>query len=231
MPLQKFFTVAFLSTFLMLSFSSSKIEIYLLPLMPFAVYLVMSDMSAWRETRWSRWALGIPATARVLLFPATIVYLYLNSCLVWQSYGIIFGAFCTSLMCGFALWNLIKNKTIECSIKLISVSIIGCIIGVSLSLRMVDELTGYETLCNDAHLMSKEMHISNFGAVLIGRSRNMDVYLHSDIKDCSPDTLNSGSIHNIIIMARKKKIKDVRIPKRCLVRESSLGKYLIIAYR
>ncbi len=47
-PLQKFFTTTFLSTFVMLSFISGKLDVYLLPAYPFLVYGSMLQFSQWQ---------------------------------------------------------------------------------------------------------------------------------------------------------------------------------------
>lgn len=64
-PLQKFFTLVFLSTLVMLSMFSGKLDVYLLPAYPFLVYGSMLQFCRWMAARRAR--KGLILTCRILM--------------------------------------------------------------------------------------------------------------------------------------------------------------------
>lgn len=70
---QKFFAVIIVSSIILLSLVSSKIDIYLLPIYPFVVYLCASVMLANRDTVGVKIGVGVAAAVFALMLPGYIV--------------------------------------------------------------------------------------------------------------------------------------------------------------
>ncbi|MBM6993182.1 MAG: dolichyl-phosphate-mannose--protein mannosyltransferase [Prevotella sp.] len=69
----EFFLCMVLTTLVLLSCISSKLQIYLLPAFPFLIYLTTHILHLCEHERWVSWTLGIPETILVLTFPALLL--------------------------------------------------------------------------------------------------------------------------------------------------------------
>lgn len=71
--LQKFFLTIIGTTFVLLSSISSKVDVYMLPMFPFIVYLALMFLPEVSRNRWVMLSLVLPASIFVLAFPAYMV--------------------------------------------------------------------------------------------------------------------------------------------------------------
>lgn len=71
--LQKFFLTIIGTTFVLLSSISSKVDVYMLPMFPFIVYLALMFLPEVSRNRWVMLSLALPASIFVLAFPAYMV--------------------------------------------------------------------------------------------------------------------------------------------------------------
>lgn len=71
--LQQFFAVIVVTTLVLLSLISSKLQVYLLPAFPFVIYLTALLLQKFPNEKWGTWAIGIPQLLVGLAFPALFV--------------------------------------------------------------------------------------------------------------------------------------------------------------
>ena len=72
-PLQQFFLTVGVVTFVLLSCISGKLQIYMLPALPFLIYGAALSLGHAAPARWQRVALGLPCVALALALPAVYV--------------------------------------------------------------------------------------------------------------------------------------------------------------
>ncbi|MDE5742863.1 MAG: dolichyl-phosphate-mannose--protein mannosyltransferase [Bacteroidales bacterium] len=70
--LPRFFLTVFLTSLLMLSCVSAKLEVYLLPVYPFVVYYVLLRMPRWEGKVWARLLVSVPLLALTSALPAVL---------------------------------------------------------------------------------------------------------------------------------------------------------------
>lgn len=70
--LPRFFLTVFLTSLLMLSCVSAKLEVYLLPVYPFVVYYVLLRMPRWEDKVWARLLVSVPLLVLTLALPAVL---------------------------------------------------------------------------------------------------------------------------------------------------------------
>lgn len=179
---EKLFRCAFFSTFVMLSCSSSKLPVYLLPVTPFAVYLLPLYV---RRTGWKQWMDGTLAAAAILF---TLVGLALATLPLWYDkvpvtapYTIARSAWFSLaggvVACGgiLTLLRIFHARAQLNAARPLAVSILLFFLCLSPILPEANEFMGYGALCRDIP--------SDVPVYVRGHNRpeNMDVYLGRNV--------------------------------------------------
>ena len=185
---EKLFRCAFFATVVMLSCSSSKLPVYLLPVVPFLVYLLplYVHRTGWR--RWMDWMLsaggilfavaGLAVGLLPLLFekiPALLRYGFLSHPALYAA-GIL-------LLAGGALTAfqaLRGTKGLLCA-RPLSAAILLFFLATAPILPQANEFLGYRALCEDVP-EGEPVFVRG-----LSRPENMDVFLGRDIIPVGPD--------------------------------------------
>ncbi len=193
--LERFFLIVTLSTFMILSLISAKLDIYMLPAFPFIAYLTMLWLTKLNFQKWMRILIGIPACIFCLALPGAIMARMLTEDISYLTAGIIFfAAFVLSLSGIFTIIEL-KNNKIHQSIRTISIGLLMAIFVVSFAIPSENSFIGMRNLCLEAKKESIHKNIENYYCFNISRAENLDVYLSKEPKNLSEkDLLNANSI-------------------------------------
>lgn len=227
--LQKYLLTAAVSTVAVLSLSSSKLAVYLLPVIPCCTALAMLDAERWRHTRAARFCIGLPAVLLSLAFPSVIIYICLADETAGAWWGILTGALGISL-CGVAALRLsICRRDALPGLRTLSGGLFVLIFFGGLSLPALNGEIGYGQLSRDASLVAKETGIGRFGAFRMRRVENIDVYLHQVPHEISEEELAAGTLHRTLVLApRRKRSANARLFEGRRIVPS--GKYDIIVF-
>lgn len=206
--LEQFFSIIILSTFLMLSFISSKLDVYLLPLIPFTVFLSMLLIKKFDlRNKWIRFALALPAAIFVVALPA-IIYIsrleetaFLGTIFVFAAGGIL------TLTGLILLYLLYRKKDTYRAITTMSVGILLTIFVAGFSMPELNPYLGWRDLCVKAKTLARENRISDYRVYGIRRAENMDVYLGTDIKIIEKDVLTKNTLDDQIVLLPERKWK------------------------
>lgn len=227
--LQRFFLTAGTTTFVLLSCFSAKLQIYMLPAIPFIVYGSAMLLPRFGDSRWLRLSIAVPAAALSLSLPVLVIVIvvasiaYLNDAFIWC------GALVLTLTGIRTLYELYRNKAkdmVACSVRCIGAGMLVAVLVAAWSLPKLNAEVGYGELCGKALEMSRAYHIDDIRTWRIPRSENMDVYLHHQVvvipKDGQPETDGRW----FLLLSRREDIK--KLPVRD-VRE--VGDYVVAVCR
>ncbi len=204
--LQRFFLTVVITTLILLSLISSKIDVYLLPIFPFVVYLTISLF----QTKWNHWlalSIAIPSCVFILAMP-TLFYLTNQPDTHYLGHTLFYVATCILSITGaYSLYTLYHKKLI---IKAIWQLVIGLFCAIFIggwAIPKVNAELGYGELCQKAIKVANEKHLSSYSVYDISRPENMDVYLQKNIHIVTIEDINSGKIGNTVLMIPTKNVK------------------------
>lgn len=173
-----------LTGLVLLSLFSSKLAIYLLPLLPFltAVFVLVERRRGWRP--WMRVALRFVALLLGLIGLAAIAGYFLLDRFPLGEYAfartpLLFPA--GALLIGAAAYAFVASgRGWQRPVLALGTAILLCALVLSPLLPRVNEVTGYRQLCEDIQAVaSPDAEVYTLG---LYRPENMDVYLHREIR-------------------------------------------------
>ncbi|MCM1141383.1 MAG: dolichyl-phosphate-mannose--protein mannosyltransferase [Muribaculum sp.] len=203
-PLQQFFITVSLTTLVLLSFISGKLQIYFLPAIPFMVYSAAISLPKYQNCMPAKIALDFPLAVYVLILPAlgTMEYFGLIKAL---GTPFIYDAATILTAGGFYGLIMLWRKGIVTSVKVASVTLLSAVFVVGFALPDFNAGMGYGALCNKAKQISTEENIRNIYVWKIKRPENMDVYLGKDVIIIPDDSIpNLSDLHDGLLLTKKK---------------------------
>lgn len=222
--LQKFFLVIIAFNLILLSLISSKLDIYLLPIYPFVIYLgcILLEEKL-KDNKVVRISLYIPA---VLLAVVSLTALIFNNKILsfltdityslgWIPYLAVLVLLCGSII---VIIMLVRKNTNNAIISLSASLICTMIIG-AFSLPQMNQYIGYKDiaeLATDYKKYNATLHYSSYKSKSL---QNIDVYLNDSISRINTpaeiDSLNQLKFTTIIFVANKDISKNEELEK-CL---------------
>lgn len=198
--LQQFFFIVFLTTFVMLSFISSKLAIYLVPAFPFWVYGVMLRLS---HTGWNRGlalAVALPAVLFIATVPLLIVLTgrgegeLLNHPLFYAAGGVL-------ALAGIgSLYLLYRRRSLSRAIRLLAAGLFAAIFVGGWALPQLNKEIGYGAICRKAKEIAREERLSEYRVWKLRRPENMDVYLGKQVETVTPEQIVSGELKGGVLI-------------------------------
>lgn len=206
--LERIFLVASLGTFVMMSFVSSKIQIYMLPAFPFFVGIVVLWMGRFSKNVFARVAMFIPAIILLLALPGAIAAGLLELFPVFESAWIIAAAAVLSVAGVFALLYLTGSRwrgenSLQKSIISVGVGMLVAVFTISFYVPQYNPHIGMAGVSAVAKEMAQESSTSNYFVYDIPRAENADVYLGSVPKDVTLEKIKEiieGNQRGVLIV-------------------------------
>ncbi|MFA6335431.1 MAG: hypothetical protein WCX48_07735 [Bacteroidales bacterium] len=193
--LEKFFVTIVLTTFILLSLVSSKIEIYMLPAFPFFAYITVLWLSRFKSQKWMTPLVGLPAFIFALALPGVIVACFVPGISVdfpvLKNVFVIVTALVLSASGIYSITNLFRCKLN----RAISVTAYGILVAIFLSSFAFPKMNpkiGMGELCYKAKNQADQRSIQNYYFFNINRFENTDVYLGAEPKVVNEEELNSA---------------------------------------
>lgn len=203
--LQKFFFVVIVTSFVLLSLFSSKMEVYLMPVYPFIIYLSVLLLPHFGWNRWTALSIALPALLFVLVLPALLVMVYRFHEGMWGQRLFIEAAAILSMSGLIALFIIYGKKKISASIRILTMGLFLAIFVAGWALPKVNSYIGYETLCGQASQIATAEHLTRYCTWKLYRPENMDVYLGHEIQIVTPEELEaSRPAHTLFIVSLKR---------------------------
>lgn len=175
-PLLQFFVVVMLSTFVLLSFISSKIDIYLLPVYPFFIYFTFVVLQDLKADLLIRLSVMIPI---ILLCAAIPILLYVARLFPAQiySYSLLLVGGIVLTAGGVWAFLLLRKGRIISSIGICTAVLLAFIFINSFQIPAFNNYLGMRGIANEAKKLGIEHQTSRYASLGIGRAENMEVYL------------------------------------------------------
>lgn len=186
------FLCTIISTAAMLSSFSSKLPIYLVPVLPFCVYLFPTVLDRIGERGWMRWSVGIfqilllCAGIATLLFLSGSVTIPAAACLLDEySFAreapVVNAVILLTLANAMGTWFLIKRKSVNIPALLLSAGLFLAAFSASAVLRDLNPYIGYGSIC------SRVPEGTDVATIFLHRPENIDVYTGRQITDFGDD--------------------------------------------
>lgn len=187
-----FFTVTVVSTFVMLSIFSSKLAIYLIPVMPFMVLLFVEVLRREGWTKWMTWALAVPVGFIAILAIAVLIglcfrnsfpalaefiepYSFLDSWTLKLALLLILSGMV------FSLYYLFSKKNRSVALMFVGASMLLAGYTASSAIPKANDWIGYGNLCET---IPSDAEVAT---VQIRRPLPMKVYLGREVTDYQKD--------------------------------------------
>ena len=211
--LQKFIMTIAATTFVLLSCISSKLQIYMLPAVPFLTYSAAMFMPRFIESTWLKAALAFPAFVLLLSLPAIYITSiigkvnYLSNGMVYASATVL------TLTGGYSLYICCRKSIYSPSrvINHIGVGMLMAVFVAAFAFPEIDKVIGYGDICEAAMEASKKYDITDFRIWRIGKAQNIDVYLKQKVTVMPDDEIPvTETARGYIIVTKSEDVKYFR---------------------
>lgn len=176
--LQLFFVCAALSTFVMLSLASGKLQVYLLPAVPFMVYAAVLSLPQYAGRGWVRLCIVVPALLQCAFLPALLFFKPGADFAYLELPAVKCGAVMITLGGGAAVYCLLRRgHDLARAVKCMSAALFLGLFLAGFALPAANEWLGYRVICAQALKTARQEGIEHFAAWGLRRAENLDVYL------------------------------------------------------
>lgn len=181
--LELFFLVISFSTVITLSLFSSKLAVYLLPALPFFVYLPVIWFPKFIHRKWALVLAGIPSALLCMAFPAILIFAFIAKTSDLQvSAPILLASVLLSATGVFSIGALLKRRLVS-GIKFLGNGLLVSVFSLSFAVPGLNHLIGLEKLCDRAKAIAAEKGQVNYYYCEMSRGDNLDVYLSDSLKE------------------------------------------------
>lgn len=197
---ERFLAVTIAVTIAMLSAFSSKLTVYLAPVIPAAVYLALSLMQRMRSEGWLRAAAALPAAVWTLSLVSAAVW---SLCGCTPALDPLWIAAAAPLFVSgvAALWLICRRRELYRPVNILALGLFAAIFVGGLSFPSINASTAYGQVCGAASRLDAERGGDTAYYVWgIRRPESMDVYLGRDVEEVTAEDIVSGRCRGGILM-------------------------------
>jgi 4-amino-4-deoxy-L-arabinose transferase-like glycosyltransferase len=164
-------------TMFMLSAFSSKVDVYLLPALPFFVALALLLFQKNSNYSYERWFLALPIGLITIASGAGLVLIG-NPIIDIPSHPFIYVAMVMLFIAGVgSLYQLFKAQNINQCINTFGLGLLLTIFLGSFALPAINDKIGYEGICKVSEKLMEQSSEKKYYRYHVRRGENMDVYL------------------------------------------------------
>lgn len=230
---EKFFLTIILTTFVMLSLISSKLAVYLLPAIPFFIYLPAMLLKKFDEKNsWLRLSVAVPALAFVAALPA-IFYMAGVDELSYIAVPLVYAAATVTSLGGLAvLFLLFRKKALRQSIRVMAFTLLLTVFIAGWAMPQLNPYTGWNELCREAVRIAEEKGTCEYYVYKISRAGSMDVFLKKEVMVASEEDILNGALSGqLLLLPEKAMLNNRRIQSIISGKEQyKTGPYLIVIF-
>lgn len=203
--LQCFFLCVGITTFVLLSCISAKLEIYLLPALPFLVYAAVIYLSRFGESGWVRFSLTVPAVVWSTALPAVAVMKMMMPTVVpdcgWVDVAALLLTV-SGLRSLYLLYGSRPSVQLAGTVRCMGTGLLLALFAGSWALPEINATVGYGTLCRQALELSQDKGIADFRTWQLSRAENLDVYLHRPVTVLSGEEVPASDGTPFLLLTR-----------------------------
>lgn len=194
---ERMFLLSGLSTFVLLSFISSKIDVYLLPAYPFLVYLAAIYASRYPTSRLAKAAVSVPA---VIISVALLAMIFIarNELTAWlgcwQTYV---AAGCLSVSGVTALALLWRRGNLRLGIRVVGAGMLCAVFVASTAVPRFNDRIGYRKVAETARATADSLGRDSVFALCLHRGENLDAYIGGRFRYL-PDSISDSQLDRLM---------------------------------
>ena len=233
-PLYTYFLVSGITILVILSCISSKLQVYMLPAVPFLMYAAALNFKEDASCSWCKVCIGIPAFIFVLAMPALIVYAEISGntsipLSVYVAAALLVAGGAGSLRILFSRKFKGRIPQASRSICLMGGFLFCAVFAGSFALLDLGGDLGYRELSRKVIEVSKQSGISRTTSWKLKNAPDMDVYLHQDVAELPDCSTAADSIKRpTLLLAPTDKLPSLHLPEETIPAATSVGKYSIL---
>lgn len=210
----RLFCVCVATTFVMLSLFSSKLSVYMLPIVPFIAYYTVLSAKDAENTFMMRLSLGLPATLFLLAGLAVFLFPLFSDMLpdgIVPSYVLelastsnaYFAASVFILGAAVSIYGICKNLPWTVSVSSTAVSMLLAVLMVIPLVPKVNDYIGYRNMSAVAQELKKASGVQRYISYGLRSVENMDVFLGEDVDAYTAvDDFYYADISGCVLMAK-----------------------------
>lgn len=174
--LERFFLVIIISSLVVLSLISSKLQVYMLPAYPFMVYLAILICRNNSGSRLVKLGVAIPAALFAAVGIAGFVYWLAFPYEPWKNWLPVAAVI---LLAGAAavFWWLYRRSQLDYAISVLSITVLAMVFCAGFAIVDLNPDIGYRKLAEEALKQKSGNPMSDIYTWKIDRAENIDVYL------------------------------------------------------
>lgn len=194
-------------TLLMLSSFSSKVDVYMLPSIPFFSALAILLFQKRDNTKLSQWLLAIPVGVVTLAAPVAVVLSFtpkmqmLQNVFIYIALAILFSSGVMSLL------HLLRHRNTNRAINSFSFGLLLTVFVGSFALPLLNNRIGYGEMCKTGLEMAREAKVNEFYLYNIRRGENVDVYLQKEAHILEDKDIQNGINGKGVLFFRQRDVE------------------------
>ncbi len=229
--IERLFLVTVLCTFVILSCISSKLEVYLIPAFPFAVYLCVLLLPRFKWSWPFSLLLAIPEIALLLALPAVLILAHLPDTAYLDNPLIITASALLTVCSATSLFLLYRKQDLYKSIQTVAIGLGITIFVGGWSLPSINQELGYAAICQNAQDIAIPSADRKYYACGLSHPENMDVFLKKEVRELTSEEVISGTYTGILFLDRNEIEESASLQifmthKRIY----DMGKYIILIF-
>lgn len=231
--LELFFVIIILSTLGFLSIISSKLGVYLLPVIPFIVFLSALQMEKFNvQSKWIRSAVAIPAIGFLFVLPITIFLINTNKMSYLDLPLIYVVATFFSITGVLTMFLLYRRKETHKAISAMSWGILLSVFILGFTMPQLNSQLGWCNLCQKALQLSEENNSNDYCVYKISRAESMDVFFKKDVQFVSKEAIVGNLLKDkLLLLPIKEKESDNDLLSVIQGRKYyEVGDYMIVVF-
>ncbi len=203
---ERFFLTVIVANFVLLSFISSKLDIYLLPVYPFVAYLTSMQLDRQGATLVSKICVAAPAAVFFLLFPAffcfrsMIPFPYENLSMVYVGLAVLSVGGVTALV---YLW---KNN-LNGAITVASLGLLSMVFIASFAIPQFNREIGFRAMAEEGRRIADDTGADSYAFYKFRNAADMDIYLRAPLTEVSSvarlDSLAGGNAATVLFIRNR----------------------------
>lgn len=200
--LASFFLTVFLTSLVMLSCISAKLEIYLLPVYPFVVYYVLLQMPRWENRTWARILVSVPLVVLTAALPAVwLLPRWMPSMALLQGVPIYIAAVLLTAGGLYGWWRLWRRRDTAGTVRVVGLSLFAAVFFGAFQLPALAPYMGYGAVARSGQALAAEQVADRveaaisadpttdvdaavvYGAYRVRRAVGMAAYVHQPVHE------------------------------------------------
>lgn len=240
---EHFWSITVLTTFIMLSAVSGKLAVYLAPIIPFLVFLVVALLRKFQKSAWINATVALPALIFTAALPA---FFYLVNYTEMAYLGQMFFYLAAGILTVGGVWALCvlfrkrnhKQQGVRKAINTLGFSLLIAVFAGGWSIPAVNPYIGYRDVCRKAVQTGILKNCEHYHSLYLRRAENMDVFLGEDIRQIAEKDSTQSiteqvmALSNTVLIVRQKKFeqKADRVLQQYIQQKErySVGPYTVV---